>query len=200
MSNENKIVISTDSTALFGNAKKFDTVWGFLKQPDKPIQVEAIGWKWLPLLLPGYKEINVKIKGIHGKTGGIHDAYSLFDRLKLGVLNQLLISNNKLVEMNGTLDYILVHSPQIIKLKERQLIQKLATKINTIFVENHLHVGALGCARENVINLTQHGVNAGLMIDFGHVVNSENDPNDNFHTSQLPFICPLVKVIVYHRN
>lgn len=178
-----EIVISTDSTAVFGTARTFNMVWGFLKQPEKPLNVEAIGWKWLPLLLPGYERVGVKVKGIHGQTGGIHDAHDWFDRLKLLALNQMLIPNAQLIEKKGLVDYVLVHSPQVIKLQEKRLIQKLSGKINTFFVENHLHGGALGSAKENVISLVEYGVNAGLMIDFGHVSNTEYDPENDFDSS-----------------
>ncbi len=179
-----ELVLSNDSTGVFGTSQTFEKVWGFIKD-EHAINfggIEAVGWKWLPLLIPGYQHIEVKVKGVHGKTGGIHEAYNVFDRLKLGSLNKILLPNVNLIELNGIVDYILVHSPQIIKLKERKLIHSLKNAIKTFYVENHLHTGALDSARANVNSLRLAGVNAGLMIDWGHVVTSEFNHTNDFNT------------------
>lgn len=172
--------ISNDSTGMFGTATTFDRVWGFAKGSNFA-GVEAIGWKWLQYLMPGYKSLGIKKIGIHGRTGGVHDPYNFYERFKLQMINQFILPTDSLLKLNYDVEYVLVHAPELRDTVSADLVAMMQNCNNkTIFVENHLRPGALDATRAIVIDLRKDKINAGLMIDFLHVLKFENPHAVNF--------------------
>ena len=46
-------------------------------------------------------KLGLEISGIHGRTGGIHDAYSLFGRMIMTVLNKGMVDTCELITTLG---------------------------------------------------------------------------------------------------
>lgn len=166
---ERKFAVSSDSSSLLGNPKYWEEVWRPAIQHERFAGFEMLGWLWAgKFLVEPAKDLNLKIIGIHGRTGGIHDQYALLDRAVLGGLNYLLLPTPKLVEHFKNLKYILIHGPEL-RIKENRLaITENAKSINTLYIENHLRPGALGSALEAARELRADGVNAGVMFDLFH--------------------------------
>lgn len=178
---EQKFIISTDSSGILGTASKWERVWGPAKQDPQFKGVEAIGWSWFPYQINSYREKEIGVEGIHGRTGGVDDSYGLFDRLKLEFLNRLLLKTDSLLKINHGISYVLVHGPELKSLQKMQLCVANSNLDKIIFVEGHLKPGATDTSRAIARQLRVEGVNAGLMADLCHISLSEVRHVNNYN-------------------
>lgn len=169
------LVGSTDSSGMFGWPQHWKDIWGFALSDPRFKGFEMVGWGgrhmrfWTEFLIKNAQKTGCNIVGIHGRTGGLHDTYSLLHRIQLGTLNHLIIPTTDLVRRYGTkFSYILVHTPELRLRENRVVIHEHRGDIRQLSVENHIRPGAVGSALELVRELRRDGVNAALTFDLVH--------------------------------
>ncbi len=180
VNHERQLVVSTDSSGMFGTPNHWQDVWGFAKEDSRFAGFEMLGWGgrmrfWTDFLIENAEKTGCNIVGIHGRTGGLHDAYSFSHRVVLGTLNNLLIPTPELVTRYGSqVSYILVHGPELRLHPNRVAIHENRYKIRQLCIENHIRPGAVGSALELVRELRFDGVNAALTFDLFHYASAHD--------------------------
>lgn len=167
--------VSADSSGLLtGRPAMWQRLWGEAIASHKRgfVGVEIFPWlnvDYTRSMMADAAKLGLEISGIHGRTGGIHDAYSLFGRMIMTVLNKGMVDTCELITTLGRqVPKILVHAPEIRRKDVRRLLDRQPGLVNCIAIENHLHIGAAGTALDVALMLKRSGVNVELVFDLFH--------------------------------
>lgn len=190
MSQERGFATSADSSGLLGTPRVWEQVWGFLRDDPRwrgfemyPWRLSGMDrvWDWTEFLLRQAEDLGCNVVGIHGRTAGIHESYTLRNRLMMGVINALLLPTPDLIERYGSrVDYLLIHGPEVRLVKNRMALRQGADRVKLLYIENHIRPGALGAAVEVARELRQDRVNAGVMFDLVHYLNAYDHRDEGF--------------------
>lgn len=181
---------SADSSGLLGTPEEWEGVWGFLRNDPRwrgfemyPWRLPGMDamWSWTDFLFKRAESLGCNVVGIHGRTGGIHESYTLGGRLEMGVINGLMLPTADLVRKYGAkVNYLLIHGPEVRLAENRVALKEKTDGINMLYVENHIRPGALGAAVEVARELRHDGVNAGVMFDLVHYLIAYDHRGGNF--------------------
>ncbi|MEK7091318.1 MAG: hypothetical protein AAB887_02315 [Patescibacteria group bacterium] len=174
--------VSADSSGLLtGTPKMWQKLWGEAIDLHREgfVGFEMFPWGWLKgteAILKQAGELKIPMAAIHGRTGGIHDAYSWADRMILMTLNEIMPDSVSLIKNFGRrVPRILLHAPEF---RNSGLIRYLADNsrvVKDLSVENHMHIGASGTALEVALVLKRAGVEGvSLTFDLFHCGDAVN--------------------------
>lgn len=167
-------VVSTDSSGVLGTPKVWRQLWGFAQEDSRFLGFEMIAWGgrlsfWPDYLFSQAKKLGCQIKGIHGRLGGLDDVGSLSDRVMSRLVNALLTPTPALVTRFAQhCDYIVLHAPELRTEANQTVFKKEASKVNLLFVENHVRPGSVGATLEIARELAGEGLKTGVVFDLVH--------------------------------
>ena len=146
--------------------------------------LELVGTRWIGGTLKQAQQLGLKTVCIHGRMAGIGDFERTWERPIMFLLNQSLISTEKLAkicEQNGF--EALVHAPELRKPTSFQALVDYKEKLRCVWVENHPSVDkhlALTQAVSFVRKLREQGVKAKLVFDICHAIDWQNLTGPDF--------------------
>lgn len=201
MVGERKTLVSTDCLGVLGTPRLLSEVYKF-DLARKIDGLEMIGWSGtsgsrLRSLIFEAQKYRWKVYGVHGRTGGIHDSFSIQHRLFLMTLNLALIETRTLAKNYEDIPYILIHTPVLRSHTDVAALKEYRKEL--VFCENHIRITGAGGALEGVIRLRQLGIKAGLMFDLFHYFEADHDSLD-FDAKWNNGLAYLEKVILKSRD
>ncbi len=201
MIGERRTLVSTDSLGILGTPRLLNELYKF-DLAGKIDGLEMIGWAGisglrLRSLISEAQGYGWKVDGIHGRTGGLHDSFSVRHRLLLLSLNLALTETRPLAKNFADIPYILIHTPVLRSHDNVEALKKYRQGL--VFCENHIRITGAGGALEGVIRLRQLGIKAGLMFDLLHYFEADHDSLD-FDTKWNNGLLYLEKVILESRD
>lgn len=173
-------LLSTDSLGMFGHPEQFIYLWK--KYFDRAIfdGVEAIGFKPVSKinnLIRIFKENNIRVLSIHGKTGGENEL-NLRPRIIMTFLNYFILNAKTIILKFPQIDF-LSHAPHFKVASVEKNILKLRPK--KLWIENHLPSDqGMKDVIEQVVYYRKMGIDCTGMLDVYHFAadNQENITND----------------------
>lgn len=174
MTAERPFTVSTGHS-LIVTPREMAQIYGDLHQERNFRGVEAIGWIWSSLFLPGLRAQKFDVIGLHGRTSAYLESSQTKDHLFAFFTNALVLSTSRLLELASQqpgLEYALVHADELqVPKRQSQIDALLGQNQNPesiFFIENNSRLRGLDVALYHVYRLLSKGINAGLAFDMVH--------------------------------
>lgn len=189
-----KLVISTDSIGIATNPAHFKEVWGFMLKHKQFAGVEMLAWRGLSAKVQAFRNANIPICGMHGKTGGMREATHI-SQLPIYFLMQEIfapIRTEAAIAKENDLKYLLVHveyARELLESKNEQIVAGIP-----IFVENDIERSSHTKTLATIKTLREKKINASMVFDVVHAVRSTRAPFDtafDYALSLLTHVKPM---------
>jgi len=171
------ISVSSDIAGLFGRPEELVEVYSDCRKIVN-FGLEVICWRRINRqYFERVRKLGMQINGLHGPVNTIEESFHgpWLHQLKGKAIDSLMIRNYRLRELSlvNPAAYVLVHQSLVNLPKDFEEMIKIASgfdKKAVLLVENLTRSGSIYKTIEDVQELIERGVGAGVMIDLVHLV------------------------------
>lgn len=186
------VSVSSDIAGIFGRPRDVAEVYSDC-QKIADFGLEVICWRGISTnYFDDVMSLGLRVNGLHGPVSAVRESYSgssLANRIKGRVVDGLMVGTNRLPELSmaSRTSYVLIHQRLVDSPESVSHIAETTHgfyKDTILMIENVSNRGSIDKTVAAVEQLSEKGVNAGVMIDLVHLLKDIANSSDNLSSSE----------------